>query len=70
MYNLKKLDAKMIGQRTTKEDIADAIGISVNTFNRRIRDGKLLIGDIHKTCEILRLTSSEAKEIFLAGSVA
>lgn len=60
----------MIEQRTTKEALADVIGISANTFNRRLRDGKLLIGDIHKTCEILRLTSSEAKEIFLAASVA
>lgn len=68
MYHvdLDKLNGKIVERRTTKEAIADEIGIDRSTFYRRLRSGKLLVGDIHKMCEYLHLSTPEAVEIFLA----
>ena len=62
----KKLSGKIVEKGTTKEAIADEIGINRSTFYRRIKTGKLLVGDVHKMCEILHLSTSEAIDIFLA----
>jgi len=64
--DIDKLNGKIVERATTKEAIADEIGIDMSTFNRRLKSGKLLIGDIHKMCKVLDLSSSEAIEIFLA----
>lgn len=64
--DLDKLNRKIVERATTKEAIADEIGIDRSTFYRRLKNGKLLIGDIHKMCAVLQLSSSEAIEIFLA----
>lgn len=68
MYHMDvdKLNGKIAECRTTKEAIADAIGVDRSTFYRRLRDGKLQIQDIHRICTFLHLTSSEAVSIFLA----
>lgn len=68
MYHvdLNKLNGKIVECRTTKEAIADEIGIDRSTFYRRLKNGKLLIGDMHKMCEVLRLSTPEAIDIFLA----
>lgn len=67
MYNIDvtKLNGKIIEMETTKEAIADEIGIDRGTFYRRLKNGKFLIGDMHKICDVLKLSTSEAKEIFL-----
>jgi DNA-binding Xre family transcriptional regulator len=64
--DLNKLKGKIVEKETTQEAIADQIGIDRSTFYRRIKNGKLLVGDIHKICEALHLSTSEAVEIFLA----
>lgn len=64
--DVNKLNGKIVERGTTKEAIADEIGIDRSTFYRRLKNGKLLIGDMHKMCEILQLTNEEAIEIFLA----
>ncbi|HCS73036.1 MAG TPA: phage repressor protein [Clostridiales bacterium] len=67
MYGIdfNKLNVKIQECGTTKEAIADEIGIDRNTFCRRLSNGKPLIGDIHKICDLLHLSSQEAIEIFL-----
>ena len=64
-FDLNKLNGKIVEMETTKEAIAEKIGIDKSTFYRRMNSGKLLIGDIHKICEVLCLSASEAIEIFL-----
>ena len=64
--DLDKLNGKIVERRTTKEAIADEIGVDRSTLYRRLKSGKLLVGDIHKMCEVLSLSTSEAVEIFLA----
>jgi DNA invertase Pin-like site-specific DNA recombinase len=61
-----KLNGKIVERGTTKEAIASEIGIDRCTFYRRIKSNKLLISDMHKICNILSLSSSEAIDIFLA----
>lgn len=68
MYHvdLDKLNGKIAERGTTKEAIANAIGIDRSTFYRRLKLNKMLVGDIHRMCEILCLTTQEAVDIFLA----
>ncbi|MDF2984934.1 MAG: phage repressor protein [Eubacterium sp.] len=67
MYHMdtNKLNGKIVERETTKEAVADEIGIDRSTFYRRLKDGKLRIGDMHKICDALVLTKEEAIEIFL-----
>lgn len=64
--DINKLNGKIAERATTKEAIADEIGIDRSTFYRRLKDGKLRIGDMHKMCDVLQLSATEAIEIFLA----
>jgi len=68
MYHVDfdKLNGKIAERRTTKEAIADEIGIDRSTFYRRLKSGKLLVGDVHKMCEVLQLSTTDAVDIFLA----
>jgi len=68
--DVDKLNQKIIEHATTKEAIADEIGIGIEIFNRRLKSGKFLIGEIHKICAVLQLSPSEAKEIFLTNNFA
>ncbi len=63
--DIDKLNGKIAERRTTKDAISDEIGISRSTFYRRLKNGKLLIGDMHKICEVLNLSKTEAMDIFL-----
>lgn len=67
MYGLdiNKLNGKIAERSTTKEALAEEIGIDRSTFYRRLKNGRLLIGDMHKICSVLNLTKAEAIEIFL-----
>lgn len=68
MYHIDidKLNGKIVERGTTKEAIAIEIGVDRSTFYRRLKQNKLLVGDVHKMCEVLRLTPAEALDIFLA----
>lgn len=68
MYHvdLDKLNGKIVERRTTKEAIADNIGIDRSTLFRRIKAGSLRICDIHGICACLNLSREEAVDIFLA----
>lgn len=68
MYHvdLDKLNGKIVEQRTTKEALADDIGIDRSTLFRRLKSGKLLVSDAHKICESLHLSMEDAVGIFLA----
>ena len=63
--DIDKLNGKIVERRTTKDALADKIGIDRSTFYRRLKNEKLLIGDVHKICECLQLSDTEAMEIFL-----
>ncbi len=69
MYHVdvNKLNGKIAERNTTKEALADAIGINRSTFYRRLKTSTLTIRDIHGICKELSLTATEAVEIFLAA---
>lgn len=64
--DIDKLNGKIVERGTTKEALAAAIGINRSTLHRRLKNGSLRVGDVHKICEVLRLTAAEAMEIFLS----
>ena len=67
MYHVdvNKLNGKIAERNTTKEALADAIGINRSTFYRRLKTSTLTIRDIHGICKELSLTANAAVEIFL-----
>lgn len=69
MYHVdaNELNGKIAERNTTKEAIADAIGINRSTFYRRLKTSTLTIRDIHGICDVLSLSKSEAIDIFLAA---
>lgn len=64
--DVNKLNGKIAERRTTKEQIADKIGVDRSTFYRRLNSSTLRLSDVHKMCEYLGLTDQEAISIFLA----
>ncbi len=64
--DVNKLNGKIAERNTTKEAVADAIGVNRSTFYRRLKYSTLTIRDIHKICDVLRLSGADALEIFLA----
>ncbi len=69
MYQLnrRKLQAKIVECDITQESLAEELGIDRGTFRRRLNSGRLQIRDIHRICEVLRLTPDEAISIFLSN---
>lgn len=65
--DVDKLNGKIVERRTTKEAVANEIGIDRTTLYRRLKTNTLQIGDIHCICKYLNLSSSEAVDIFLAS---
>lgn len=67
MYHVdvKRLQAKVVECGITQEALAAELGIDRSTLRRRINSGRLQIRDIHKICEVLHLTASDAVAIFL-----
>ena len=63
--NIDELNKKIKEFGTTKEAIAEEIGTSDKRFYKRLQTGNLLIGDIHKLCDVLHLSNQEAIDIFL-----
>ncbi len=68
MYHVDvdKLNGKITERQTTKEAVADGIGVDRSTFYRRLKANRLLVRDAHKICDYLRLNEQEAIDIFLA----
>ena len=63
--NRTKLQAKIVECGMTQDGLAAELGIDRGTFRRRLNAEKLQIKDIHKICEVLRLSPDEAIAIFL-----
>ena len=64
--NEDKLNGVIAEKRTTKEALADSIGIDRSTFYRRLKNNALLVRDVHAICSTLHLNAEQAREIFLA----
>lgn len=67
--NFDKLNKKIEECGTTKEAIAEGIGAGNKSFYKRLQTGNLLIGDMHKLCDVLHLNSDEAIDIFLSDDI-
>lgn len=63
--DISKLQSKIVERAMTQEGLAAELGIDRGTFRRRLNAGKLQIRDIHKICDVLELTVSDAVSIFL-----
>lgn len=64
--NMIKLRMKCVEQVMTQRDLADAIGISLSSLQRKLRDNgdSFTLGEILKIKEALKLSDREAKELF------
>ena len=68
MYHVdtNRLNDVIAERNTTKEALAEAIGIDRSTFYRRLKSSTLTIKDIHGLCRELNLNASDASAIFLS----
>lgn len=66
--NIAKLRARMVELGYNSTRLAAAIGIHRSTFYRHLQamGRNLTIGEVHKICDVLHLSSSEAACIFLS----
>ena len=63
--NARKLKGHMVANGITAEDMAQALGISYQTFVRKLRgDGNFSLPQIRKMREVLNLSDAETLEIF------
>lgn len=62
------LKGKIVARGLTQEQVAVQIGMDRSTFSRKMQNNALnfSVGEMHRLCKILQLTSEEAKQIFLA----
>lgn len=65
--NLAKLRGKIVERGYTHERLAREMHIDKSTLSRKMTSGgeDFTIGEMHKICRILGLSSEEATEIFL-----
>lgn len=65
--NIRKLEEVMAASNMRKPDLAKAIGIDRATFYRKIKSHgeKFTVGEMHKTVQVLGLSTETATEIFL-----
>lgn len=64
--DVKKLQGKIVENGMTQEGLSSELGIDRCTFRRRLNSGKLQIRDIHKICDVLHLSNTDAISIFLS----
>lgn len=64
--NTDKLKGKLTEKRKTYNDCSKALGITTNTFNKKINGaGKFYIEEVNALSEYLGLTEVEKVDIFL-----
>lgn len=66
--NTAKLKGKMRELSITQEKLAERMGISISTLNRKLQaehGESFTVGEAMKISEILELTGNEAQDIFL-----
>lgn len=67
MVNTLKLKSVIIERGLTQEQVADAIGVSLQTFNGKINNKvEFKVSEVKKIQEILNLTDEEVRLIFFA----
>lgn len=62
------LRGAIVGRGMTQERVATLIGMDRSTFSRKMRSGALdfSVKEMHKMCDVLRLSNTEAIQIFLS----
>lgn len=61
----RKLKAKLVEMSKTYSDCANAIGISLTSFTKKMNDNKFLIDEATKLADYLNLSDEERCYIFL-----
>ena len=66
MLNTRAVKARMTLLGLTQPDVANAIGINVSTFNKKVNGAsRLYLDEYAKLCQILKVTTPEEnKELF------
>lgn len=65
--NINKLRGKIVEKEKSADDLANALGISVATYYRKMSDAeKITIGEAKILKATLEMTDAEATEIFLS----
>lgn len=66
--DVAKLRGKLAERGVTQEQVANSIKIDKSTFSRKMKSRALdfSIGEMHEISNVLKLSSEDAKEIFLA----
>lgn len=71
MCDVDKLRGKIVEKRMTQQELAEKVGISKSTLNRKLKNGdKITIEEANKITRVLGLTKEEALSIFLKATVA
>lgn len=72
MLNVNKLRGKAIENGIQMRDLADAAGVTLSTFYRRIADGgeSFTVKEVRQIAQRLKLSEVEMNEIFFEQVVA
>ena len=69
MLNNAKIKARMVLLRLTQLEVAEAMGISIATFNAKLNGTRrMYLDEFLVLCEILQLNSAEEREDLIDGS--
>lgn len=65
--DMNLLRGKLKERCMTQQELAKKIGVDSSTISRKLAsDGlKFTVGEVHKIAEVLELSASECKDIFL-----
>ena len=68
IVNTRKLKGKIREMGLTQKDVADTIGMSNSTLNRKLNTlgTSFLIGEVHQIAALLSLSSKDCIDIFFA----
>lgn len=70
MTNTAKLKAKIVEKGMVQEEIAQALGMTIATFNYKVNNkSEFKASEIKKLGEILHITAEEVNIIFFADKV-
>ncbi len=72
MLNVNKLKGKAVEIGIQMKDLADAAGVTLSTFYRRIADGgeSFTVKEVRQMARRLNLSEAEMNEIFFKPDVA